>query len=144
MNEMKSFLEARDKTFKDVLITEFAPPGKWAEIIANKNKKMKTTQLRKVFTTIKSLELKVKGRNPAEPFNEPGLYMLIPHLAYAKGRKVIPQDSGFYEMMKAIIGDGTNSKIKTIGDFRQFVDFMTAIIAYHKEISTQKGGDGNE
>lgn len=144
MSEINQFLSDNTKTFKDVLIAEFAPPKKWAEEIATKNKKMKTTQLRKVFTTIKALELKVKSRKTDEKFNEPELYMLIPHLAYAKGRKVIPPDSGFYEMMKAIIGDGTNSKIKTVGDFKQFVNFMTAIVAYHKEVSTQKGGDGNE
>ncbi|MFH1581739.1 MAG: type III-A CRISPR-associated protein Csm2 [Pseudomonadota bacterium] len=144
MNEIKPFLDDKNKTFKDVSIIEFAPPGKWAEKIANQNKKMNTTQLRKVFTTIKSLELKVKGKKMEDKFDEPELYMLIPLLAYAKGRKVIPPDSGFYEMMKAIIGDGITGKIQTVGDFKQFVNFMTAIIAYHKEASTQRGGDRNE
>ena len=143
MNEIESFLKARDKTFKDVLITEFAPPGKWADNMAKKlDKDMKTTQLRKVFTTIKALEIKVKGKKPDDKFNEPELYMLIPHLAYAKGRKFIP--GHFYDMMKAIIGDGTTGKIKTVGDFRRFVDFMTAIIAYHKEVSTRKGGSSHD
>lgn len=143
MSEMKQFLSDNTKNFRDVQIIEFAPPGKWAHSIAQKlDKEMKITQLRKIFTTIKSLEMKVKGKNQNEIFSEQEFYMLIPHLAYAKGRKLIPAD--FYDLMKAIIGDGKYGKIKTVEDFRRFVDFMTAIIAYHKEMSTAKGGNKHD
>ncbi|MBU1055682.1 MAG: type III-A CRISPR-associated protein Csm2 [Proteobacteria bacterium] len=143
MSEIQQFLLDNTKNFRDVQIIEFAPPEKWAHRIAKElYKDMKTTQLRKVFTKIKTLEIKVKGQKPDDKFNEPDLYMLIPHLAYAKGRKLIPPV--FYDMMKTIIGDGKNGKIKTVEDFRRFVDFMTAIIAYHKEVSTAKGGNKHD
>ncbi|MBN1625211.1 MAG: type III-A CRISPR-associated protein Csm2 [Deltaproteobacteria bacterium] len=143
MDDIQEFLNDKSKTFKDISITQFAPPGKWAErLVKELHKDIKTTQLRKVFTTIKSLEVKVKGNKPEDNFDEPELFMLVPHLAYAKGRKFIP--GRFYDIMKAIIGDGENGKIKTAGDFRRFVDFMTAIIAYHKEFSAEKGGASHD
>lgn len=147
MNEegFKLFLNDRSKNFKDLSILDFAPPNKIAQIIAKsltQKKQMKITQLRKIFTTIKSLEIKVKSEKPQDAFKEHELFMLIPHLAYAKGRDLIPTE--FYEKMKAIIGDGETGKIKCIEDFNRFVDFMTAIVAYHKEASASKGGTNHD
>ena len=120
--------------FKDVPIIDFAPKDKWADKIAEKlGDKMKTTQLRKFFTSIKSMEQKTKGKDKTDHFNDPSIYMLIPHLAYAKARKLIIPD--FYNLIKEIIGDGQNGKIKTVEDFNRFVEFMTAIVAYHKQYS---------
>lgn len=119
-------------SFKEIPVERFAPSGSWAEAIAEKLKNdMKTTQLRKVFTSIKSMEQKTKGKNGDDPFDDPAIFMLVPHLAYAKGRKLITGD--FYDLIKTIIGDGKSGKIKTVNDFRRFVDFMTAIVAYHKQ-----------
>ena len=117
------------KSFSELKVEEFAPPGKWADTIARKQD-MKTTQLRKVFTTIKQIDLKVKGEKDDKDFSDPSLYMLVPHLAYAKARKFISDD--FYELIKTIIGDGREGKIKKVKDFRRFAEFMTAIVAYHK------------
>jgi CRISPR-associated protein Csm2 len=144
LNELDTFLNDKSKTFKDMQIIEFAPPEECAQIIAEQlaKKKMKITQLRKIFTTIKALELRVKDQKPDDSFMEQEFYMLIPHLAYAKGRDLIPSD--FYDRMKKIIGDGKTGKIKTVEDFKRFVDFMTAIIAYHKEISSSKGGNKHD
>lgn len=130
---LDEFIIDKSKTFKDVSARDFAPPGKWADDVAKNKvgKKMKTTQLRKVFTSIKQMEQKVKGKNKTDKFEDPALYMLIPHLAYAKARDFIEDD--FYKLMKNIIGDGDSGKIKTVEDFQRFVEFMTAIVAYHKE-----------
>jgi len=123
---------SKKTSFDEVAIIEFAPSGKWAEQIAgNLGNKMKSTQLRKVFTSIKQMELKAKGKKEVEPFNDPKLFMLLPHLAYAKARGFINDE--FYNLMKVIIGDGESGKIKQVKDFRRFVDFMTAIVAYHKK-----------
>ncbi|PIS38398.1 MAG: type III-A CRISPR-associated protein Csm2, partial [Nitrospirae bacterium CG08_land_8_20_14_0_20_52_24] len=105
------------------------PPEKWADTIA-KDQDMKTTQLRKVFTSIKQIELRVKGEDDEKDFNDSSLFMLVPHLAYAKARGFIKAD--FYELIKTIIGNGQNGKIKKVKDFRRFSEFMTAIVAYHK------------
>ena len=122
------------KNFKDIPISDFAPADKWSDMIAKQlGDKMKTTQLRKFFTEIKLMEQKNKGKDLNAPFSDPKLFMLIPHLAYAKARKlIIPK---FYDLMKTIIGDGNSGKIKTIGDYQRFVEFMTAIVAYHKQYS---------
>lgn len=38
--------------------------------------------------------------------------------------------------MKTIIGNGGDKdKIQTVGDFRRFVEFMTAVVAYQKQYS---------
>ncbi len=126
---MKKILE-KIESFSELKIEDFAPPGKLADSIAEK-KDMKATQLRKVFTTIKQIDLKLKGEKDDEKeFNDPALYMLLPQLAYAKARRFISDD--FYELIKTIIGDGQKGKIKKVKDFRRFVEFMTAIVAYHK------------
>jgi len=121
-------------SFKEVSIISFAPADKWSDQIAKKlGDKMKTTQLRKFFTSIKLMEQKIKGKDKNDTFNDPSLYMLLPYLAYAKARKLIIPD--FYNLVKEIIGDGQNGKIKKVEDFQRFVEFMTAIVAYHKQYS---------
>ncbi len=141
---MKEIIEKinEEGSFSRIRVTEFAPPGKWAEKIAeNLGDKMKTTQLRKVFTAIKQIDLRVKGKQDEEKFNDPSLFMLVPQLAYAKARGFIKPD--FYELLKNIIGDGQSGKIRTVGDFKRFSEFMTAIVAYHKQYS-KIGGQTND
>ncbi len=94
---------------------------------------MKVNQLRKVFSELKNIELVLKrqGKKDSDDFNDPRLSLLIPQLAYAKARKLIRED--FYELMKVVIGDKKTTKIKKVGDYRRFVEFMTAIVAYHKQ-----------
>ncbi len=131
---MKEIIEAinQKKSFSEVSVTEFAPPGKWADTIARDHlgKEMKTTQLRKVFTAIKQMEQKVKIIKEDSPFTDPSLFMMVPQMAYAKARGFIKNE--FYEMIKSIVGDGRSGKIKTVKDFKRFSEFMTAIVAYHK------------
>ena len=123
----------KEKSFSHIDVKTFALPKEengWADIIAyNLGRKMKTAQLRKVFDSLKQMEQKVRGRKDEEEFNDPKLYMILPHLAYAKGRGLITSE--FYNLIKTIIPE----KIKTIGDFKKFCDFMTAIVAYHKQYS---------
>jgi len=123
--------------FSAIGVELFAPDGEWGTQIARfLREKTKMTQLRKVFGEIKRIERKTKGKGEDAPFeDQSSLYLLIPQLAFAKARKLI-QDK-FYEIIKLIIGGGKNTptKIKTIGDYQRFVEFMTAIVAYHKEYS---------
>lgn len=133
MVELKEIIEniRKKKTFKDVTVDEFAKSDSWADSIACKlGDKMKTTQLRKVFTAIKLMDQKTKGMLDSDKFSDPDLYMLLPQMAYAKARKLIIPE--FYDLIKTVIND---DKIKDIGDFRRFVQFMTAIVAYHKQYS---------
>lgn len=139
MQDMQDILEAlkKKKSFSDVLVTEFAPPEKMADKIA-RTQEIKTTQLRKVFTAIKNMEIKVKDSNGDDAFNDPALFMMVPHLAYAKARKFVSDD--FYNLIKIIVGDGTSGKIHKVKDFRRFAEFMTAIVAYQKFHNSKKEG----
>lgn len=97
---------------------------------------MKPNQLRKVFHELKRMELETrqKGKkDSSDPFENQRIYLLIPQLAYAKARELIQED--FYTLMKLIIGDSKTTKVKSIADYRRFVEFMTAIVAYHKKYS---------
>lgn len=124
----------RNKTFCQIEVEDFAPDGKWAYNIAEfLGRDMKVTQLRKVFNTLKQMEVELKGKKKEDSFNNPKLYMLLPQLAYARARGLIESD--FYTLLKEIIGDKETTKIKTVGDFLRFVEFMTAIVAYHKQFS---------
>jgi len=119
----------RRNHFHEIEVKEFALPEEgWADKIA-KNSKMKTNQLRKVFNSIKLIDQRNKDRKDNDPFDDPELYMILPYLAYAKGRNLISEE--FYDLIREIIP----KKIKTVQDFRRFCEFMTAIVAYHKKYS---------
>lgn len=94
-----------------------------------KDKEMKTTQLRKFFGHIKKLDAQTKGKKLTDTFDSKKLSLIMPELAYALGRKLISED--FYGLIKECLNA---SKIKTVGDFKNFVDFLSAVLAYHKMI----------
>jgi CRISPR-associated protein Csm2 len=115
------------KSFSEIKVEEYALPGGFAEEIARREKDMKTAQLRKFFTKIKNLEKKLQGKNEtlSNDFKNE-VYLIIPELAYSKGRGLIKQE--FFEIITTAIKD----KLKTVDDFRNFSRFMTAIVAYKK------------
>ena len=90
-------------------------------------KKMKVTQLRKFFGHIKKIQLKYKGEQADKKVDKSEFYLLLPELAYALGRDLISRN--FYELMKMSLG---SSKIEEVKDFNRFVDFLSAVLAYHK------------
>lgn len=96
---------------------------------AIKDKEMKTTQFRKFFGHIKQLEAQTKGKALSDRIETSKLSLIMPELAYALGRGLISKE--FYELMKESLSP---SKIKTVADFKSFVNFLSAILAYHKMI----------
>lgn len=122
---------------------QFAEPGKVAEQLAeafvkDKTAELKPTQLRKTFHALKEKERKFRAREDADRLEDEDkreIYLLIPELAYARGRALIPQT--FYELMRVCL---SSEKLETIGDFRRLVQFITAILAYHKYHEKVKGG----
>jgi CRISPR-associated protein Csm2 len=100
-----------------------------AHIVAKniKDKEMKTTQLRKFFGHIKKLDAQTKGKRTTDEFKSTKLSLIMPELAYALGRKLISEQ--FYGLIKECLNA---SKIKTVGDFKTFVTFLSAVLAYHK------------
>ncbi|AEB09562.1 type III-A CRISPR-associated protein Csm2 [Desulfobacca acetoxidans] len=129
MDVKKIIDEIKEKNqFSQITIEEFAPEEGWANSIA-KELKDKRRQLRKVFAQIKDIEKKIKKMNEQDELNEPKIFLILPQVAYARGRNLIPVD--FYNLIKIIIGTkGKGTKLKKVEDFRRFTDFMTAVVAY--------------
>jgi CRISPR-associated protein Csm2 len=85
---------------------------------------LKPTQLRRVFHQIKDLRRQIKHE---AKFDRTKVTLVMPTLAYAVGRKLIPGD--FYELMKLCFGQ---ERCRTQTDFETAADFLEAIMAYHK------------
>jgi len=109
----------------------YAVENSAAHVVAKsiKDKEMKTTQLRKFFGHIKRLDAQTKGKKRTDMFESTKLSLIMPELAYALGRKLISDE--FYGLIKECLNV---SKIKTVADFKNFVDFLSAVLAYHKMI----------
>lgn len=88
-----------------------------------KNDDIKTTQLRKFFAAVKEINLETKTKN----WNELKVkfFLLMPKLAYAKGRKLISED--FYNLLESAM-----NKVQSKEDFNRFVEFLEAIVAFYK------------
>jgi len=110
---------------------EFALEGQVADVIASKHKDdLKPTQTRRIFHTIKELANQVRRDPDTEPLSEEHrlrLTLLAPELAYAVGRNLIPRE--FYEVIKLCL---RADKLKTAGDLRRLVEFLSSVVAYQK------------
>jgi CRISPR-associated protein Csm2 len=112
-------------------IEEFAEQGKLADQLAEEFRTtLKPTQLRKIFHVIKAIERRFKSKDDSELLSSEhkiSVRLLVPELAYARGRDLIPQK--FYELMRRSLND---QKLQTVGDFRRLAQLLTALLAYHK------------
>lgn len=95
--------------------------------------RLKPTQLRKVFHPLKEVYREVerevnKDKEVAvTPFDRNQIVRLMPSLAYASGRDLIPMD--FYELVTMCL---SKDRLQTKGDLLTSVKFLEAILAYHK------------
>lgn len=92
---------------------------------------LKTTQLRKFFDNIVNNQEKLKSSGWESV--ESDFYMIRPNLAYAKGRKLIPDD--FFQLVSACLEKvnpqgSTEEQIKM--NYDRFVELMQALVAYIK------------
>lgn len=105
----------------------FADEGAYADRIAEiSGRNLKTNQLRKFFGAVRDIQRKESWDDMEVEF-----YLLKPKLAYSQGRKLIPRD--FYNVMKVCMNKvdiGTDQD--KVANFNKLVDFMEAIVAYHK------------
>ncbi len=117
------------RKMSDLSPTDFAEEGGLADSLASEfGEKLKPTQLRKVFTEIKRVRRDVEHEmSPDAVFNQARLMMLMPTLAYAVGRDLLPRD--FYEILKLCLG---RERLKANADFLRTADFIEAVVAYHK------------
>jgi CRISPR-associated protein Csm2 len=98
---------------------------------------VKTTQIRKFYDKLRSLERKLEksklSSQKKEELNEQvriGVLSLKPLLAYAVGRNEKLRD--LVDVLNVAI-----DKVKDYDDFKKFVEFFQTIVAYHK----YHGGD---
>ena len=132
--ELISYISKLNK-FSQMDIEDYTVEKGVADFIAEDIKeKMKVNQLRKFFEGIKRIQMNYKKMgqyNDKKEVDSKELYKILPELAYAFGRKLITED--YYKVIKMCIrSDDGESKIKTIRDLKYFVDFLSAILAYHK------------
>lgn len=133
----KNIIEELEKkgSFSELLrIEDFAEEEKVADQLAREfRKSLKPTQLRRIFHAIKEVERNLKevkkddDKKELTSQNRSRIFRLLPELAYARGRLLIPQK--FYRLMRISLG---TEKLKTVKDLRVFIEFLTAILAYHK------------
>lgn len=107
-------LEKHSGPLSDVLSLEsFAEPGKLADGLAKGYKdRLKATQLRRFFHAIKNVERGTRGHRDEDPMPaeiRSKLLPLMPELAYAQGRGLIPPD--FYKLMKICL---SSQKLQTV------------------------------
>lgn len=88
---------------------------------------LKPTQLRKVFHTLKTMQQRVKTQPKEAAFDSTELLQLMPTLAYAVGRELIPRE--FYYLLREVFHA---DRLKTNADFLRAFEFVEAILAYHK------------
>jgi len=96
-----------------------------ARTLAHLSRDLKTAQIRKIYGTVKKLELEVRSGD----FNHDKVIFLLPKLAYAANKK--GEVRNLQEVLSTCINkvrDGENGK----ADFRRFVNFFEAILAYHR------------
>lgn len=100
---------------------------KLGEQISNRRSGVTTSQIRKVFSAVKKIEMKVKMGEELQ-LNE--LIMLKPKLAYVAARAP-DQRRANTEKLKDVLTQAiglVDDKTK----FQNFVSFFEAILAYHK------------
>lgn len=102
-----------------------------------------TSQLRKFFGAVKSLELKIKTNGFKD--NESEFIMLKPKLAYAVGRarnsnKAVTdiRIADFDEVISFVIDCVMNNCTKKDAAFKNFIKFFESIVAYHKRYGKEK------
>lgn len=129
--EIINFINNSNNTMSNLSPDDYAVENGAAYVVAkNVKDKMKINQLRKFFTQIKNIDNEIKMKKEENNFDTNRIVVLLPELAYAYGRGLITRE--FYDLMKICL---SKTKIKTVKDFKRLVDFLSAVLAYHKMLS---------
>lgn len=92
------------------------------------SQKMTTSKIRNFLDEVNRIHAEVKGNEAS--FDSSRVTMLKPQLAYAAGRERGDERrilTEFAELYFSAI-----SKVKDGGDFKKFMDFTQAVVAYHR------------
>lgn len=123
MHELQPIGFAEENGLADSLVQYFL----------NERKELKATQLRKIFSSIKTIQRQIEPQIRKDAsfgekrFDRNDIATLLVNLAYARGRRLIPDD--FYNILSQCL---SQSKLQTNEDFMRVADFTEAILAYYK------------
>lgn len=133
IDSIRQHLEKLER-MKDLSVEKFTPEEGMASCLAYQlgQEELKATQLRKIFHALKGIRQKVE-RTGAE-FKREELFRLMPMLAYATGRRNLPEE--FYKILRLCLSE---KRLQDKEDFIRTVDFIEAVMAYHK-FHYPKGG----
>lgn len=108
----------------DTLIT-------WAQILSLilVTDNLKTSQIRKFLSGVRGVEAKVNREKP-ENFSRQEAAFLKVHLAYAKSRNDAVKP--LMDVMTAVIDKIQEKGLEGLKDFKIFVRFVEAVVAYHR------------
>ena len=116
------------RSMSDLKPEDFAEEDGLADSLVQELKRLrrdlKPTQMRKVFHAIKDMRRKVERQ---QEFDRTELALIMPMLAYAVGRDLLPRD--FYDVLKLCLG---SERLRSREDFLRAADFIEAVMAYHK------------
>jgi len=117
------------RSMSDLRREDFCEEDGLADSLAQKFGKdeLKPTQLYKVFQELKRIERDVKGKDPGDGFERSAVVHLLPIVAYNAARGHIPKP--FYEIIRTCL---SRERLHTNGDFVRVVEFISAVLAYHK------------
>lgn len=117
----------KDISSKDLLDFETG----YAYGVADNSRRLNTTQLRKFFGVLRKMDQKDKWSEIESEF-----YLLKPRMAVSVGRGHVPKP--FYEVMMVTMSKvDVGSEDEKMDNFKKFVEFFEAIVAYHKYINTR-------
>lgn len=121
-------------TLKELKIEEIAKEKGIAETAAHKFKKdLKTTQLRRFFDHIKSIEELLNQGRADEMTSK--LFMLRPMAANAYGRRLIPKEFfDFIDLCIRKIADEQDKEGRK-ESISRFIYLLECIVAYHKYLN---------
>jgi len=106
---------------------------KWGKTIANDSLEVSSSQLRIIFSAIRSIEAEWM-RNANESEKQHSLRRLIlmkSKIRYQQARRIRQKDEAEFENLSNILVDSIGL-VQNRDNFQRFVDFFEAILAYHK------------
>lgn len=129
------------KNLSDLSVEEIAKDNGIADSLAkdrNFRNNLKTTQLRKFFDTVINNQerLKTNGWKSIES----DFFMMRANLAYAKGRKLIPDE--FFQLVSLCIeriAPAGAAENQIIDNYDRFVELLQALVAYTKYYGEPRG-----
>jgi CRISPR-associated protein Csm2 len=118
------------KMLKDLDPKAFADEDGYANTVASKIKWTKTSQLYKFFASIRNIQKQLKETKDWNGVRG-DFYLLKPKIAYAKGRRLV--QSEFHQVLMALFSKvDIGSNEDKIQNFNTMVEFLEAILAFHK------------